>query len=93
MIGLRGRWSWRWNFSHSHLGGVLVWDSPRREGVLPAGDIRGDWNVTLVPAVWRVGGTRHVPRAEKGTEHVPRAEDTRVCFITAGPITKLFVGG
>ena len=29
--------------------GVLVWDSPRREGVLPAGDIWGNWNVTLVP--------------------------------------------
>jgi hypothetical protein len=33
MIGLRGRWSWGWNLSHSHLGGVLVWDSPRREGI------------------------------------------------------------
>ena len=32
------------------LGGVLVWDSPRREGVLPAGDNRGNWNVTWVPA-------------------------------------------
>ena len=29
---------------------LLVWDSPRLEGVLPAGDIRGNWNVTLVPA-------------------------------------------
>jgi hypothetical protein len=27
---------------------MLVWDSPRREGILPAGDIRGNWNVTLV---------------------------------------------
>ena len=27
---------------------MLVGDSPRREGVLPAGDIRGNWNVTLV---------------------------------------------
>ena len=34
----------------SNLGGVLVWDGPRREGVLPAEDIRGNWNVTLVPA-------------------------------------------
>ena len=50
VIGLRGRWSWGWNLRHSHLGGVLVWDGPRREGVLPAGDIRGNWNVTLVPA-------------------------------------------
>jgi hypothetical protein len=32
------------------LGGVLVWDSPRREGVLPAGDNRGNWNVTWFPA-------------------------------------------
>jgi hypothetical protein len=37
VIELRGRWSWGWNLSHSHLGGVLVWNSPRREGVLPAG--------------------------------------------------------
>jgi len=28
---------------------MLVWDSPRREGVLPAGDIWGNWNVPLVP--------------------------------------------
>jgi hypothetical protein len=33
----------------THLAKVLVWDSPRREGVLPAGDIWGNWNVTLVP--------------------------------------------
>ncbi len=30
-------------------GGVLVWDSPRREGVLPPGDIWENWNVPLVP--------------------------------------------
>jgi hypothetical protein len=29
---------------------VLVWNSPRREGVLPAGDERGNWNVTWFPA-------------------------------------------
>jgi len=29
---------------------VLVWDGPRREGVLPTGDNRGNWNVTWVPA-------------------------------------------
>ena len=28
---------------------LLVWDSPLHEGVLPTGDIRGNWNVTLVP--------------------------------------------
>jgi len=32
---------------------LLVWNSPRREGVLPAGDKRGNWNVTWFPAdVW-----------------------------------------
>jgi hypothetical protein len=29
---------------------LLVWDSLRREGVLPAGDNRGNWNVTWFPA-------------------------------------------
>ena len=32
---------------------MLVWNSPRREGMLPAGDKRGNWNVTWFPAdVW-----------------------------------------
>ena len=53
-----------WNLSHSHLGGVLVWNSPRREGMLPAGDERGNWNVTWFPVdVWPA---RHVfPEAEE----------------------------
>ena len=39
----------RWTFR----GLVLVWNSPRREGMLPAGDKRGNWNVTWFPAdVW-----------------------------------------
>jgi hypothetical protein len=29
---------------------MLVWNSPRREGGLPAGDTRGNWNVTWFPA-------------------------------------------
>ncbi len=29
---------------------LLVWNSPRREGVFPAGDKRGNWNVTWFPA-------------------------------------------
>jgi hypothetical protein len=29
---------------------VLVWNSPRREGVLPAGDKRGNWIVTWFQA-------------------------------------------
>ena len=34
-------------------GLMLVWNSPRREGMLPAGDKRGNWNVTWFPAdVW-----------------------------------------
>ena len=41
--------SWIYVENHSHPGGVLVWDSPRREGVLPAGDNRGNWNVTWLP--------------------------------------------
>ena len=67
-----------WNLSHSHLGGVLVWNSPRREGMLPAGDERGNWNVTWFPAdVWPA---RHVfPEAEEtGNRRVPRAEEARV---------------
>ena len=65
VIGFRGRWSWGWNLSHSHLGGVLVWNSPRREGVLPAGDKRGNWNVTWFPAdVWP-GLGMYFPRLRK----------------------------
>ena len=43
---------------------VLVWNSPRREGMLPAGDERGNWNVTWFPVdVWPA---RHVfPEAEE----------------------------
>jgi hypothetical protein len=29
---------------------LLVWDGPRRVWVIPGGDTRGGWNVTLVPA-------------------------------------------
>ena len=78
MIGVRGRWSWGWNISHSHLGGVLVWKSPRREGVLPAGDT-GELERDVVSG-GRVAGTRHVfPEAEEtGAKRVPRAEEARV---------------
>ena len=32
---------------------LLVWNSPRSEGMLPAGNNRGNWNVTWFPAdVW-----------------------------------------
>ena len=60
------------------LGRLLVWNSPRREGMLPAGDERGNWNVTWFPAdVWPA---RHVfPEAEEtGARRVPRAEEARV---------------
>ena len=43
---------------------LLVWDSPRREGVLPAGDIRGKLERDVGPD-GRVAGTRHGPRAEE----------------------------
>ena len=44
---------------------LLVWNSPRREGMLPAGDIRGNWNVTWFPAdVWP-GLGMYFPRLRK----------------------------
>ena len=41
-----------------------MWDSPRREGILPAGDIRGELERDVGPD-GRVAGTRHGPRAEE----------------------------
>ena len=57
---------------------MLVWNSPRREGVLPAGDT-GELERDVVSG-GRVAGTRHVfPEAEEtGARHVPRAEETRI---------------
>jgi hypothetical protein len=44
---------------------MLVWNSPRREGMLPAGDKRGNWNVTWFPAdVWP-GLGMYFPRLRK----------------------------
>ena len=56
-----------------------MWDSPQREGVLPAGDKRGNWNVTWFPAdVWP-GLGMYFPRLRKrGAKRVPRVEETRV---------------
>jgi hypothetical protein len=55
-----------------------VWNSPRREGVLPAGDKRGNWNETWFPAdVWP--GLGMYSRAEEtGAKRVSRAEEARV---------------
>ena len=55
-----------------------MWNSPRREGVLPAGDT-GELERDVVSG-GRVAGTRHVfPESEEtGARRVPRAEETRV---------------
>jgi len=53
MIDFESAWA-LYEISWQHVR-VLVWNSPRREGVLPAGDKRGNWNVTRFPAVMGPG--------------------------------------